>query len=87
MYHIIVGYVRERTLPDEFDSVCDAMDFADALVLEHGFTIAYVLDERNKHQYYIEDRNPRTYVEQELREQRSSKWLYEHELERMQSAN
>jgi hypothetical protein len=85
MYRVSVGYYHATTFEEEWESVLDAMDFADTLVLKHGFEIAYVLDERNQSEYHVEDRTPRTMDEQDARHYLAQRYMEEHANERIKT--
>jgi hypothetical protein len=86
MYGVTVGYYQEQALGGTYDSVLDAMDFADILVLKHGFEIARVVDERDSIEYTVEDRTPRTPEEHAARDKLSEDFLIAYQREKMTNA-
>jgi hypothetical protein len=84
VYRIRVGFIKDRLIGGEWDSILTAMDFADMLVLSHGFDMARVVDERGKEEYQVEDRIPRNTEEHRAREKMSKDWLFQYQLERIQ---
>jgi hypothetical protein len=68
MYKIVTGAMRHTLVGAKFDSVTEAMVFADNLYVV-GFDYVAVVDERYKTEYTVEDRTPRTMEAREARTQ------------------